>query len=88
MKYLLVLILAVLLTACQSVPVARSFPQQPETTVERCKALELVPEGTTQLSVVTSVVAKNYGSANECIVKDQTWQEWYDTQKKIFESVK
>lgn len=88
MKKLIAISSALLLSACVSVPVTRTFPAQPEITTERCKPLELVPEGTTQLSSVLSTVTKNYGSANECIVKDQSWQEWYDTQKKIFESVK
>lgn len=88
MRTLIVLASIALLSACQSVPVARHFPAQPETTKERCKPLELVPAGTTQLSTALGTITKNYGNANECIIKDETWQEWYDKQKEIFDSVK
>ncbi len=82
------LLLALLVTGCVATPVARHFPDQPETTKENCSELTLAPEGTTQLSVVLSGVLENYGKYHECKIKAETWQEWYTKQKEIFDSVK
>jgi hypothetical protein len=38
-------------------------------------------------SALLSTVVENYGSCNENIEKLKAWQEWYRTQKQIFESV-
>lgn len=88
MKKLLVLVPVLLLSACVSVPVARHFPDQPETTKESCADLLLVPEGTDKLSEVLRTVLANYGQYQECKIKADTWQEWYNKQKEIFDSVK
>ena len=45
------------------------------------------PETTRLSGVVQSVVA-NYGQYQACDVKVDTWIEWYNTQKTIFDSVK
>lgn len=85
MRYLL---LALLLSGCVATPVTRHFPDQPDTTKEGCAELTTVPEGTTQLSVVLGGVLENYGKYHECKIKAETWQEWYNKQKEIFDSVK
>ena len=82
------LLIALLLSACVATPVARHFPDQPETTKENCAELQLVPEGTDKISVVLSTVLANYGQYSECKIKAETWQEWYTKQKEIFDSVK
>lgn len=87
MKYSALLI-ALLLSACVATPVARHFPEQPETTKENCADLQLVPEGTDKVSAVLSTVLTNYGQYHECKIKAETWQEWYNKQKEIFDSVK
>jgi len=35
-----------------------------------------------------SVVADNYGQYKECQISVELWNEWYQEQKKIFDSVK
>ena len=87
MKKLIILLPIVLLTACGSVPVKRTFPEAPNEFKVACPDLQLV-EQTTKLSDVVSTVAKNYGQYHECKAKVDAWTEWYDSQKKIFESVK
>ena len=82
-----VLLISLLLSACVATPVARHFPDQPETTKEGCADLQLVPEGTDKVSTVLSTVLANYGQYHECRIKNETWQEWYNKQRKIFESV-
>jgi len=85
---LLIAILAVSLSACVSVPVERKFPQAPEELMAACPDLKTIPVGTTQLSVVVEAVTTNYGQYQLCQTKNDTWIDWYNEQKKIFESVK
>lgn len=85
MKYGLPLALAFLLTACVAVPVERNFPAVPEDLTQQCSKLQEVPTDVTRLSDVLLVVTNNYALYHECALKVETWNEWYKTQKKIFE---
>jgi hypothetical protein len=85
---LLIAIIALNLTACVSVPVERTFPKVPDELMIACPDLQLVPLGTTQLSTVLEVVTANYGQYQRCTNKVDAWTQWYNDQKKIFESVK
>lgn len=88
MRKLIILLPILLLTGCfGSVPVKRTFPEAPQEFKVACPDLQLV-EPTTKLSDVVSTVAKNYGQYHECKAKVDAWTEWYESQKKIFESVK
>ena len=84
----LLLCLVVLLSACSTtVPVARKFPEVPTELVQACPDLKTV-DMTTKLSDVVDVVVSNYGQYKECQVKVDTWIDWYNQQRQIFESVK
>ena len=88
MRKLLLLIPIVFLTGCLvTTPVKRNFPEVPKELMEACPDLKTVPE-TEKLSEVLKVVTNNYGQYHECRIKVDTWIEWYNTQKQIFESVK
>ena len=88
MIFTLVLILVLLLlTGCLSTPVKRSFPNVPEDLKQECPTLELV-KPTEKLSDVLDVVTDNYAEYHKCKIKVDSWIEWYDSQRKIFESVK
>lgn len=85
MKY--VLILSLLLTGCSTfVPVNQKFPDVPKELMVKCQDLNLVPDGETKLSGVLSVVSSNYALYHECSARNDSWIEWYKTQKKIYES--
>ena len=85
---LLIVALALSLSACVSVPVERKFPKAPEELTTACPDLQTIPAGTTQLSVVADTVVANYGKYQLCQAKTNTWVDWYNKQKDIFESVK
>jgi len=88
MKNVAILIL-LLTTGCHpTVPVQRHFPDVPPELTEQCPPLSNIPDGTTKLSTVLSVVTDNYSLYNHCKLKVETWNEWYTTQKKIFEGGK
>lgn len=74
-----------LLAGCTAVPVKQKFPDVPEPLKQECPPLAEVPEGTTKLSEVLNVVIGNYALYHECQAKAKTWNEWYNTQKKIYE---
>lgn len=82
---LITILATVALVGCTAVPVKRNFPQAPEMLQQDCPALQTVPVGTTKLSEVVSVVSTNYAQYHECSIKVESWRDWYNTQKKIFE---
>ena len=81
---LLAIILCISLTACVSVPVEKKFPALPDTLKQPCSDLELV-QPTTKLTDVLTTVTNNYALYHECKAKVDLWQEWYNTQRKIYE---
>ena len=85
---LLIATIALTLSACVSIPVERKFPKAPEELMVACPDLKIIPVGTTQLSVVADTVVANYGQYQLCQAKTNTWVDWYNKQKDIFESVK
>jgi hypothetical protein len=83
--YIIALVFCV--TGCSTtVPVTAKFPERPKAT-PACPQLETVKEDV-KISEFINTVTKNYGTYYECAVKVDTWNEWYETQKRIFESVK
>ncbi len=88
MKYLAIC-LAVLLTACSTtVPIKPKFPEVPKALTERCESLRKIEGDRVAITEMLKVVVQNYTLYYECSTKVEGWQEWYDTQKKIYESVK
>jgi len=75
------------LTACQTVPVERKFPNVLPTMIEPCDDLAILSTNA-QLSEVVEVVTSNYGQYQTCQVKVEAWITWYKKQKEIFEGVK
>ena len=75
-----------LLTGCVA-PVKREFPAIPPSLEKPCSTLLEVPK-TTRLSEVLEVVTENYALYHECQIKNETWLDWYQKQKTIFDSVK
>jgi hypothetical protein len=86
MKHL-ILVTALLITGCTSVPVMPKFPDVPNDMLVSCPDLKLIPE-TTKLSEVLPVVVDNYGQYYTCKDSVDSWIDWYNSQKKIFDSVK
>lgn len=81
------LLLVSLLMGCTTAPVVMKFPPPP-TEADVCPAdLEKIPDQP-KISDMSKAIVKNYGTYHECAVKVSTWNEWYEKQKKIFESVK
>jgi hypothetical protein len=84
---LAIVVSLLLLTGCVATPVAREFPAVPADLTTACPALIDVP-ATDRLSVVLATVTRNYAQYKECSIKVDSWNEWYNEQKKIFDSIK
>jgi len=85
----LLLISVLLLTGCATaIPVKMSFPQLPEALAKPCDRLLPLDPSKKQLTDLLENTVDNYAKAKECYAKNQAWQEWYATQKQIYEDVK
>jgi len=87
MKYI-ILSLAILLSACTTAPVKQKFPDVPKALIEKCDSLKKVEGDRVAITEMLKVVVQNYGMYYECAAKVDGWQEWYNDQKRIYESVK
>lgn len=78
--------LAMLLSGCSTVvPVTAKFPEPPKYTAA-CPQLQKLNDSA-KLSDVSSTINVNYSTYYECAVKVDSWNEWYEIQKRIFEGV-
>lgn len=84
----LFIILAFLATGCSTtVPVTAKFPSVPDTLLEKCPQLKTIDGEKVSIIDYTKTVTINYTTYYECAVKSDSWIEWYQTQKIIFEEV-
>lgn len=82
----LVMVLVFTLIGCSTtVPVTAKFPDKPKDSGP-CQELKKLDDGA-KLSDVSKTINSNYSSSHECSVKNDTWIEWYEIQKRIFEGV-
>jgi hypothetical protein len=90
MKKVLAILFITSLTGCAtSVPVTAKFPEAPQALLE--PAGKLTPLDTSkkvQLSDIIENVNENSGKYYELREKYNAWIEWYNSQKKIFDSIK
>jgi hypothetical protein len=84
----LLLLITVSLVGCSTtVPVKTKFPEAPQHLMNKCPQLQKLNDEP-KLSEVAKTVSANYTTYHECALKNETWIEWYNNQKNIFESVK
>ena len=84
MKYGIVLS-AVLLSGCWTVPVVPDFPKLPDQTVMNipCPELKTLKTDPT-ISDISTVLNQNYHAYYECAVKVDSWNAWYKQQREIY----
>ena len=87
MKKSAILVSLFVLSACTTVPVpvTAKFPSAPPALKSECPALDLLDKNA-KLSDLLTTVTKNYVKYHDCAVKNDAWNEWYTTQKQIFEN--
>ena len=85
-KYLASLLL-ILMSGCSTVvPVTVKFPDAPDRIKIRCPQLKTLNEEA-KLSDIAKTITENYTTYYECAVRNDTWIEWYETQKIILEKL-
>ena len=86
----IILLSALLLTGCfgTTVPVRQKFPDVPPALKERCESLKKIEGDKVAITEMLKVIVANYGLYYECSTKVDGWQEWYNEQKKIYDSAK
>jgi hypothetical protein len=78
-----------MLTACgTAVPVIANFPEVPANLLEKCPTLQKIDKDNASIVDMTKTVTDNYTTYYECAVKSDSWIEWYNVQKHIYESMK
>jgi hypothetical protein len=89
MKKLLLSLAILSLVGCSTtVPVKAKFPDAPgKLSLEKCPNLTKLNDDA-KLSDVAKNVTQNYSEYYTCAVKLDSWIEWYNIQKNIYESVK
>lgn len=83
-----VILTSLLLAGCITVPVKRNFPPAPPSLMEPPTKLETIDPDNPDLKSVIETSIRNFGEYHVLEEKYRAWQEWYQEQKKIFESVK
>ena len=87
MKYL-ALTLCLLLAGCVT-PVKRTFPDVPPELIKQCEDLQKVSaDSPLAITELLKTVVSNYTLYYQCSNRVEGWKDWYDKQKKIFDSVK
>jgi len=91
MKHLALLLLIISLSACsmfkQPVPIVPKFPDATPELLKKCEELKTIEGDKIAITEVLKTVVHNYTLYYECSTKVDGWQEWYNTQKKIYESI-
>ena len=87
--FAIVIMFVFALTGCSTVvPVAAKFPEAPgKLATQPCPDLQKLNDDA-RLSDVARTVTINYSTYYECAVKVDTWREWYEIQRHIFEGTK
>jgi hypothetical protein len=86
-QFILIAVFAIITGCSTTVPVTAKFPDVPERLLIKCPQLEKLKDEA-KLSDISKTVAINYSTYYECAVKNDAWIEWYQVQKRIFESIK
>ena len=84
-----ILVTTLALVGCSTVvPVKPKFPDPVKELTEKCHALQKVEGDKVAITDMLKVIVNNYALYYECSAKVDGWNEWYNEQKKIYESVK
>jgi hypothetical protein len=64
------------------------WPEAPANLLEPASNLQPLPEDKKTLTDLIENANENFGTYYQLKSKYEAWQEWYNSQKKIYESVK
>jgi hypothetical protein len=89
MKKFLTILIITILTGCGTAPVVVKFPDAPEALMTPAgKLTPLATDKKVELSDIIENANENAGKYYALREKYNAWIEWYNSQKKIFDSIK
>lgn len=89
MKSILVAFVAIALSGCTAfLPAKPKFPEPTKGLTEPCPDLKKIEGDKVAITDFLKTVVENYGLYHECSLKNEGWNEWYRTQKEIYDKVK
>jgi hypothetical protein len=71
-----------------TVPLKMKWPAAPAELQQPADNLKPLPADKKTLADLIENANENYGTYYQLKERYEAWQQWYDTQKKIYESVK
>ena len=74
--------------ASQPVPVVPKFPTAPEMLLKKCPELKTIEGEKVNIIDFTKTVSENYTTYYECSAVHDSFIDWYNKQKHIFEEIK
>lgn len=84
-----ILLACLLLAGCSvTAPVKRQFPAAPPILMEPAPDLKTLEGKEADLRRLLETSIENMGTYHELRERFRAWQQWYQEQKKIFDSVK
>lgn len=87
MNKLVLLSVLIGISGCTTIPQKQKFPDPPGAdSMTQCPPLNALPKDP-KLSDVSKTIISNYTLYHQCSVKSDSWIEWYNTQKKIYENI-
>lgn len=87
-KFFILSLLLILVGCSTPVPVVPKFPTAPEILLKKCPELKTIEGEKVSIIDFTKTVADNYMTYHECSILHESFIEWYNAQKQIFEELK
>ena len=84
----LIIIACMVISGCTTVPVTAKFPAAPDTLTAPAAVLKTLDAPKPELSDLITNANDNYAEYYRLRDRYNGWINWYNDQKKIFESVK
>lgn len=82
-----ILYLIIFISGCTTVPVTYKFPSAPVELLEPAEDLSKLETPDPELSDILDNVNTNYGKYFILKQRYQSWQNWYQQQKSIYDSI-
>jgi hypothetical protein len=87
MKNILLFCAVMLLAGCQTIPITQKFPDAPAILMDKCQSLETLDKPTVYLSELMTTITNNYTKYHICANQVESWQDWYNKQKAIYDKI-
>jgi len=87
MRFISIILTLFLFGCSTAVPIVPKFPEAPDQLLQVCSPLDKINDDD-KLSDIAKSITSNYTKYYKWSIKNESWIEWYNKQKSIFESSK